>query len=86
MESQLFEKIGRLQTELDRVTAEKSAILQVFAEVLSGKCDPKRVMINLTAGEVTWAPEGCRASLPPTINGLPVCVVAPEEAARGQAG
>lgn len=76
-ESQLYERLGRLQMDLEKMTAQRDKILHVFAEVLSGECDASRVMIDLTNKTVVWAAPGETPSLPATINGLPVCVVAP---------
>ena len=78
-EAQLFEKIGRLQMELEARRAAYTHLLGVFAEVLSGKCDPGRVLINLTDETYCWAEAGTSPGLPAQINGLPVCVVAPPE-------
>lgn len=78
-EAQLYEKIGRLQTELDAERATHELHLRVLAEVVSGECDRSRVLVNLTDGTVTWSAPGQRPAMPMTINGVPVCVVAPEE-------
>ncbi len=82
-EPQLFEKIGRLQLALEEERGQLDSILQVFAEVISGQCDPQRVMVNLTDRTVTWAAEGERPATPATINGLPRVVVAPEPQSVG---
>lgn len=78
-EQQLYEKIGRLQMELDALNNEHDLVLKVFSEVVSGECDRRRVMIDLTNRRVHWAAPGQRPGLPPTINGLPKCVVAPAD-------
>lgn len=75
----MFEKIGRLQMELDALRERNDLHLRVFAEVLTGTCDPSRVLVNLTDGTVTWAAKGERPAVPARINGLPVCVTAPRD-------
>lgn len=83
-ESQFYEKIGRLQTELDRLRDERVVILEKFAGVLDGSFDPRRLLINLTDGSVAWSAEGERPGTPAQINGLPKFVVAPDGPTRAE--
>lgn len=76
-ESQLCEKIGRMQLAIETKDAAYTQLLNVLAGVIKGEIDTSRVMVNLTASGWTVAPDGMRPELPATINGLPVCVVAP---------
>lgn len=77
--NELHAEIGRLHMELAKEKSDKAMILQVFAETLTGKCDPKRILINLTEGSVQWSAEGTRPGMPAQFNGLPVCVMAPDD-------
>ncbi len=76
-EAQLFEKIGRLQTANDKLNQEYDLLLSKLGGVVSGEIARTRVLVNLT--DRTWevAPEGNSPGLPASVNGLPVCVVAP---------
>lgn len=76
-ENDLYAKIGRLQTELEAVKADRSKLVRVCAEIVSGECDVSRVLVNLTDETVSWVPVGETPSLPARFNGVPVCVVAP---------
>ena len=79
MENQdLYAKIGQLQMALEQREAASMQMLQWFAAVLKGELELSRVMINLTEGKIIVSPEHMRPAMPATINGLPVCVVAPE--------
>lgn len=78
-EAQLYEKVGRQQAAIEQKDAANGQLLDVLAKIVSGEIDRSRVMVNLTDKSVTWAPEGFRPELPATINGVPVCVVAPAE-------
>lgn len=80
-EMKLLARIGQLNEELDGLRQRFKTVVSVFAEVVSGECDISRIMVNKTDLTVVWAPPGERPSLPPTTNGLPVCVVAPEKPA-----
>lgn len=76
-ESQVFEKFGRMQFEIDRLNAAYDHIAKALADVVAGELDPSRVLVNLTDRTYTIAPEGERPAMPATINGKPECVVAP---------
>lgn len=78
-ESQLYEKLGRQQTRLEQQDEAYTLLLQRFAGVVSGELDRSRVLVNLTDRTWTVSEPGTRPATPPTINGLPLCVVAPVE-------
>ena len=79
-EAQLFEMLGRKQARIEGMDASYDALLALLADVVSGRCAPSRVLVNLTDRSWERAPEGHRPGLPATVNGLPKVVVAPEEA------
>ncbi len=78
-ESQLYERLGRQQVELEKERACFTSALQCMAHMLTGEIDLSRVMVNLTERSFHWSEPGTRPSLPATINGVPVCVTAPEK-------
>jgi hypothetical protein len=78
-ESQLYEKIGRTQTAYDALDAEYTKLIQVLAQVVQGGIARSRVLVDLTNRRFEVAAPEQSPSLPATINGLPVCVVAPLE-------
>ncbi len=75
---ELYAMVGRKQATIETQDAAYTAILRQLAGVVSGEIDRSRVLVNLT--DRTWivCPEGERPAMPATINGLPVCVVAPD--------
>ncbi len=79
MEANLYELLGRKQAQLENQDAEYGKLLTLLAGVIGGEIDPSRVLVNLT--DRTWqlALPGERYSLPATVNGLPVVVVAPQK-------
>lgn len=79
MEADLFEALGRKQLQLEQQDAAYSKLLGLLAGIVRGDIDRKRVLVNLT--DRTWlvAEEGQSPGIPATINGLPECVVAPNE-------
>lgn len=77
-ESKLYETLGRKQAQLEAQDAAYTDLLSLLAGVVGGTIDRARVLVNLTGRTWQLAPEGCRAAMPATINGQPVCVVAPE--------
>jgi hypothetical protein len=79
-ESQLYEKVGRLQVAHEQLDAEYTRLLGLLAQVVAGDVDPARLLVDLTNRTWTLAEPGQRPGLPATINGLPRCVVAPEPA------
>lgn len=74
-ETELWARIGRQAVTIEQKTAAFEQLLGMFADVLEGKTNPRRVLINRTAASVEVAPEGFCAALPATVNGLPVCAV-----------
>lgn len=78
MEALLFEQIGRLLHRAEAAERGYGQLIDLMAKVVSGEIDRSRMLVNLTAKSVIFAPEGFRPEMPATINGVPVCVVAPE--------
>ena len=78
-ESVWCERYGRLTVKCEKAEEGYTQLLNLLAKVVSGEIDRSRVMVNLTDRTCIFAPEGFRPELPATINGLPVCVVAPTE-------
>lgn len=76
-ESQLYEKVGRLQASLDVLNESYDQLLNTLAQVVSGEMDVGRLAVNLTARGYSWAAPGETVSLPPTINGFPKIITAP---------
>jgi hypothetical protein len=74
-EAELYARIGRQAVRIDQLDAMFAAVLNLFADVLGGKLDPRRVLINRTSRTVEVAPDGFSAVMPATINGLPECEV-----------
>jgi len=74
--NELYEALGRKQLQLEQQDAAYSQILRLVAEIVCGKIDRTRVLVNLT--DRTWAVSepGTRPATPGTINGVPECVVA----------
>ena len=77
-EALLNGRIVEQMFRLEEQDAEYSRILDLLAKVVSGEIDRSRVMVNLTDRTWSFANPGERPAMPATINGLPVCVVAPE--------
>ncbi len=48
-ESEMYESIGRKQTELDRLNAEYDRLLSIAAQIASGEISQDRVRIDLAA-------------------------------------
>jgi hypothetical protein len=85
MSAALYEKIGQQLVELEDRKRCYSNLLALLAQVVQGYIDPARIMINLTEQQWLCAAEGERPATPATLNGLPICVVAPEPpAAEGE--
>jgi hypothetical protein len=85
MSDQLYAKIGRLQTANDELSQNYDLLLGLLANVVTGKCDATRVLVNLTERSWTVAEEDCRPSLPATVNGLPDCRVSSFASRKDQA-
>jgi len=75
--------IGRKQIQLEELDQQYSRLTNVLAGVVSGAIAPSRVMVNLTDRTWTVAAPDTRPGMPATVNGLPICVVAPEPATSG---
>jgi len=71
--------VGRKQVALEELQAQTLNLLQTLADVVSGKTARSRVIVNLTAHSWDIAPEGQRPCMPATINGVPICVIAPDD-------
>lgn len=85
MTAKLYETLGRKQEALEGLDADYTALLNLLAGVVGGTIDRRRVLVNLTGRSWQLAPDGLRPATPGTINGLPVCVVAPaDEAGPGE--
>lgn len=82
----LFAAIGEKQIQIENLNRAYDDLLQVLAKVVLGEYDPSRVLVNLT--DRTWqvSPPGQRPSTPCTINGLPICVTAPETPVKATSG
>lgn len=78
--------VGKKQVAFEKLDAEYSKLLQVLAGVVSGDIARSRVLVNLTDRTYLFVSPGCRPPMPATINGLPVCVVGPEEAVGEDSG
>lgn len=76
---ELYAKIGEQHLEIEGLKKRFGKLLNVIADIVRGDIDLSRVMVDLTNQGVSWAPIGQRPAMPATINGLPVCVVAPEK-------
>lgn len=78
-EHDLLAEVGARQLKLEQQDEAYRKLLSVLAGVVSGVVDPSRILVNMT--DKTWyvAPQGERPGMPATINGLPLCVVAPEK-------
>ena len=76
---QALAAVGQKQLAFERSDAAYSNLLGVLASVISGEIDRSRVLVNLT--DRTWlvTPPGERPGMPAQINGLPICVTAPNE-------
>lgn len=83
-EAELYERIGRMQIQTELQDAAYSKLLNILAAVVSGTVEPSRVLVNLTDRKWEMAAAGQRPNLPPTVNGLPVCVVAPAAPAAAE--
>lgn len=77
-ENQLLETLGRKQLQIESQDAAYTNLLNLLAGVVTGQIDPARILINVTDRTWTVAKDGERPSMPAQINGLPLCVVAPE--------
>ena len=79
----LYEVLGRKQVQLEAQDAAYANLLALLSRVVSGEVDRSRLLVNMT--DRTWelVDVGQRPAMPATINGLPVCVVAPDPPVTG---
>lgn len=78
-ETELLARIARQMLTIEEKDAAIDGLLQMLAGVVDGSIARSRVMVDLTNRNAFRAEVGERPALPATINGLPRCVVAPEE-------
>jgi hypothetical protein len=78
-ESQLLEALGRKQMELEDRAYQYTSLIRLLAQVVSGEIARSRVIVNLTEQTWSYVAIGERPSMPPQINGVPVCIVAPPD-------
>ena len=71
--------IGEQYLTIEDRKRQYQQLLGVLAAVVKGELEVSRLFINLTDQTWSFCEQGQRPALPATINGLPVCVVAPEE-------
>jgi len=74
----LYAALGRRTVQHDDLDRQYTKLLNVLAAVISGAIAPSRVLVNMTDRSWAIAPPGDRPGLPATVNGLPVCIVAPD--------
>ncbi len=84
-ENQLYEKIGRITAAKELAEGNYEAALLCMSRMLTGEIDNSRVIVNLTDKSFNWVAPGDRPPLPPTINGLPQCVVSSDTDPRSKA-
>lgn len=76
-EEKLLARMARQMLEIERLNGCYDHCARTLADVVSGKMERSRVVVNLTDRTYMIAPEGECPPMPATINGLPVCVTAP---------
>lgn len=74
-----YAEIGRNKVAFDKLNVEYSKLLCLLADVVRGEVATSRVLVNLTDRTYLWVEAGQTPALPPTINGLPQCIVAPPQ-------
>lgn len=80
-EAKLYEVLGRKQALLDSQDEAYTDLLNLLAGIVSGQIETSRVLVNLTDRSWFLAEQGQSPGMPATINGLPICVVAPAKSA-----
>ena len=80
-ELELLARIGKQQIDHEQLDFQYGQLLNLLAGVVSGSIARSRVLVNLTDRTWLFTEPGESPGLPATINGLPVCVVAPPEPA-----
>ena len=79
-EQALYAMLGRKQAQVESQDAAYTQLLELLAGVVGGSIEPSRLLVNLTDRTWQMVPQGQRPSMPSTLNGRPVCVVAPQGA------
>lgn len=74
-ETELWARVGRQAVRIEQQDAAYTQLLAIFGDVIAGRTDPRRVLINRTAGSCSVGPVGSVAMMPATINGVPACDV-----------
>lgn len=78
--NELYAKIGQQHLTIEAQDAAYNQLLGVLAQVVNGKIERSRVLVNLTARTWMVSEPGTTPSTPATFNGLPEVVIAPAEA------
>ena len=78
-EDKIYEALGRKQAIIEAQDLAYSRLLDLAACLVSGDIPRSRVLVDVTNRTWTLAPKGEKPCMPATINGLPRCIVAPEE-------
>lgn len=74
-----YAALGRKQCVIESQDAAYGNLLAILAGVISGEISRDRLLLNMTARTWHLAAPGERPAMPATINGLPVCIIAPAE-------
>lgn len=78
MSAKLYEQLGRKQETIEAQDAAYQALMDLLAKVVSGDIATSRLLVNLTARTWEVSAQGERPAMPATVNGQPVCIIAPE--------
>lgn len=78
-EAQLYEMLGRRSASLEVLNAQFDLVLATLGQVVTGEMDRSRVLVDLTNRGFSVSAPGTRPAMPATINGLPNCLMAPDE-------
>ncbi len=81
MSQNLYAMLGQKQERIEHLDHAYDALLGLLGKVVSGEVARSRVLVNLTERSWALAPVGQTPGLPAQMNGVPVCIVAPDEAA-----
>ncbi len=72
---QMYELLGHKQFQIEQQAAAYDDLLEMLANVVSGRIDRSRVLVNLTERSYHAVEYGHRPVPPVTLNGLPKYVV-----------
>ncbi len=75
MSAALYEKLGRLQEQIEQKDIAFNAVLYFVAKMLTGEIELSRIRVDLTNRVVSCSERGQAPALPMQLNGLPECVV-----------